>query len=257
MHATIPARGWHDTDCHFRSDSMNQYAQEVAALLQKRLDDLAGLLTSTPDRDSQLIVALFDRWLDSTTTFLVEYFGRYEAQRFLEVCDSGLIPRLTCAKRYAHFLIALKLEVQRHPELVLPRTALAPTVTREGIFFAGQQFDAFMKVQTIISSATASVYVIDNYISPDFIDMFTRVGQGISVQILTRSPDGATKQSAHKFNQQHGGLKIRLTQEFHDRFLIIDRRDYYHFGASIKDLGTKGFMFSRIEESTITRALQQ
>ncbi|HEY3162531.1 MAG TPA: hypothetical protein VGJ78_26415 [Vicinamibacterales bacterium] len=50
-------------------------------------------------------------------------------------------------------------------------------------------------------------------------------------------------------------MSVRLSNVFHDRFLIVDRTDYYHFGASIKDLGKRGFMFSKIEEPAIISAL--
>ena len=35
----------------------------------------------------------------------------------------------------------------------------------------------------------------------------------------------------------------------HDRFLIIDRAEIYHIGASIKDLGKKCFGFTRLEDT--------
>lgn len=72
---------------------------------------------------------------------------------------------------------------------------------------------------------------------------------------MTKKVSPVLKTKAAEFNKQYGGLYIRTSKEFHDRFVIIDNTDFYHFGASIKDLGNKGFMFSRIEEPEIIKNL--
>ncbi|MDE3034392.1 MAG: hypothetical protein KGJ14_00345, partial [Nitrospirota bacterium] len=59
------------------------------------------------------------------------------------------------------------------------------------------------------------------------------------------------------FNKPYGMLSVRTSDVFHDRFVIIDDRDFYHFGASIKDLGRRGFMFSRIEETLVVDELRK
>jgi len=79
----------------------------------------------------------------------------------------------------------------------------------------------------------------------------------VPVNILTKSVDPALKVAAIAFNKQYGGLAIRMSKAFHDRFVIIDNKDFYHFGASIKDVGKRGFMFSRIEEEHVIKAIQE
>lgn len=51
-------------------------------------------------------------------------------------------------------------------------------------------------------------------------------------------------------------VEVRVVEDFHDRFLVIDD-DSYHFGASFKDLGRRTFMFSKIEEPFILEALME
>ena len=50
------------------------------------------------------------------------------------------------------------------------------------------------------------------------------------------------------FNKQYAGLTVHYTTEFHDRFMIIDRKTLYHIGASIKDAGKKAFEISQIDD---------
>ena len=128
--------------------------------------------------------------------------------------------------------------------------------TSEGVFFRGEYYDAMRYVQRIISAANESITVIDNYVDENVLDLLSNKASTISVNILTKAVSSALKMAAIAFNKQYGGLSIRESNAFHDRFIIINESDYYHFGASIKDLGSKGFMFSRIEEPKVVRDLR-
>jgi hypothetical protein len=130
----------------------------------------------------------------------------------------------------------------------------APEVSQKGIFVAGQQFDALRAAQKIIDTATKSIQLIDGYVDEKTLDLFAGKPPGATVEILTKtySVKPALTAAAAAFNKQYGGLAIRTSGVFHDRFLIIDGTDVYHFGASIKGAGAKAFMFSRIEESLLT-----
>ena len=44
-------------------------------------------------------------------------------------------------------------------------------------------------------------------------------------------------------------LELAKTNKFHDRFIVIDNKELYHIGASIKDLGKKCFAISKIEDN--------
>lgn len=99
--------------------------------------------------------------------------------------------------------------------------------------------------------------MVDGYISDYVLDLLTIKKPEITVNILTytKTISPVLKTKATAFNKQYSNLSIRTSDAFHDRFLIIDEKDFYHFGASIKDLGNRGFMFSRIEEQKVINAL--
>ncbi len=128
-------------------------------------------------------------------------------------------------------------------------------VTREGLFFAGQYFDAIQRVGEIVSNAQKSIMIIDAYIDQKVLNLITTKNPNVKVGILTKDVTPALKTAAIAFNKQYGGLSIRRSIAFHDRFIVVDDIDFYHFGASIKDLGNRGFMFSRIEEPEIVKSL--
>lgn len=131
------------------------------------------------------------------------------------------------------------------------------TISKEGVFFAGQYFDALQKVTGILEYANTQIDIVDGYVSSDVLKLLTKKNSSVAVNILTKSVDPALKAEAIAFNKQYGKLAIRTSNSFHDRFIVIDNKDFYHFGASIKDVGKRVFMFSRIEEEDVIKAIQK
>ncbi len=129
-------------------------------------------------------------------------------------------------------------------------------VTNEGIFFSGQYYDAFRSAQRLIKTAKKRISIVDNYLSENILDMIADKPKNVNVDIMTRKVSPGLEAAAKAFNKQYGNLSIRKSGAFHDRFLIIDEQEYYHFGASIKDLGSRGTMFSRIEEPEVVKELE-
>jgi hypothetical protein len=130
------------------------------------------------------------------------------------------------------------------------------TITREGIFFKGQQYDAFKQIRDILNSAKSSITIIDGYVDDIILNMLESK-EKVKIKILTYPErEKSIKTAGTKFNEQYHNLEIRLSRDFHDRFVIIDDKDFYHFGASIKNLGERSFMFSLIEEPKIVEDLR-
>lgn len=130
-------------------------------------------------------------------------------------------------------------------------------VTREGIFFSGQHFDALRRITEILGAAQSSIVIVDGYVDEDVLNLLTTKDAKVEVRILTKDAPPALVIAARAFNKQYGRLSIHTSQAFHDRFVIMDDRDFYHFGASIKDAGSRGFMFSKIEESEVIDDLRK
>lgn len=55
----------------------------------------------------------------------------------------------------------------------------------------------------------------------------------------------------YAFNAQYGGLSVRVSGNFHDRYLVVDNKYVYLFGASLKDLGKKCFCAMKVENADI------
>lgn len=127
-------------------------------------------------------------------------------------------------------------------------TSLPP---KEGIFVEGQIYDAFDFVRGLILGAKTSIVLIDNYVNESVLTMLTDKQHDVEVSIYTRNVDETLRQAVEKFNRQYGGLQAHETKSIHDRFLIIDDKEIYLIGASLKDLGRKLFAFSKMEPRQI------
>jgi phage regulator Rha-like protein len=116
---------------------------------------------------------------------------------------------------------------------------------RQGIFFNGQVFDAFVFISKLIKTAKARIVLIDNYVDETTLQLFSGKNSAVSVKIYTKNINPKHLLAKDKFNQQHGSLDVTKFEDSHDRFIIIDN-EVYHFGASLKDLGKKWFAFSKL-----------
>ena len=119
---------------------------------------------------------------------------------------------------------------------------------KQKIFFKGQIWDSYELIIDIIKTAQSKIVIIDNYIDDTILKMIQKKNKNVEVIILTSQNCNITKLDIKKFNEQYGVLKIELTDKFHDRFIIIDNKELYHCGASLKDLGKKCFGINKIEE---------
>ena len=118
--------------------------------------------------------------------------------------------------------------------------------TKQGIFYNGQIFDAHSFVSDLIRDAKESIKLIDNYVDDTTLSLFSK-NQNITVTIYTHTLSKALKIDLEKYNKQYQTIEIKTNKNFHDRFLIIDNKEIYHIGASLKDLGKKVFAFSKMD----------
>ncbi len=122
---------------------------------------------------------------------------------------------------------------------------------KQGIFYDGQIFDAYVFISGLIKAAKKSIVLIDNYIDETVLTHFTKRRKNVKLAILTKNISEKLKLDVKKFNEQYQPMELKEFDKAHDRFLIIDEKIVYYFGASLKDLGKKWFAFSKMDISAI------
>ena len=144
-------------------------------------------------------------------------------------------------------VISLKHQVNNITKALEDKT----TKPVQGIFYDGQVFDAYRFVSDLIRSARNSIILIDNYIDDTVLTLFTKRKKQVSVTIYTKTISKQLSLDLKKFNQQYEPVVIKEFKNAHDRFLIIDDKEIYHIGASLKDLGKKLFAFSKFDSTAL------
>lgn len=117
---------------------------------------------------------------------------------------------------------------------------------KQGIFYDGQVFDAYVFVSDLIKSSKKSIVLIDNYVDESVLTLFSK-NQSIDISIYSKNISKQLKLDLKKYNSQYKPIELKPFTESHDRFMIIDEKEVYHFGASLKDLGKKWFAFSKFD----------
>ena len=150
-------------------------------------------------------------------------------------------------KGYAvnHRIDRLERKVVEHDQKfeLLIKTSLPP---REGIFYAGQIFDAYAFAADLVKSAKKSLILLDNYVDESVLLLLSKRDIGVKAEIVTRKISRQLQLDLAKHNAQYAPVALLQSAKFHDRFLLVDNTAY-HIGASLKDLGKKLFAFSKME----------
>jgi hypothetical protein len=120
----------------------------------------------------------------------------------------------------------------------------------KGIFFEGQIFDAYVFVADIIKKAKNNVILIDNYVDETVLTLLAKRTKSAEATIYTKNISKQLQLDVDKHNSQYPAITLKTFANSHDRFLIIDQKELYHLGASLKDLGKKWFAFSKMDSLT-------
>jgi hypothetical protein len=131
-------------------------------------------------------------------------------------------------------------------------THLIPT---QGVFFEGEVFDAYVLISKIICSAKKSIVLIDNYVDESVLVHLSKRKENVAVTLLTKTLSNQLLLDVEKANAQYPPIQVKLFTQSHDRFIILDQKEIYHLGASLKDLGRKWFAFSKLDQRSVQSML--
>lgn len=121
------------------------------------------------------------------------------------------------------------------------------------IYFDGQIYDAYSKIQEIFNRAKRELIIIDAYADYTILDIIKRLN--IHVIIITKKNNLLSKQDILKYNQQYHNLSVIYDNTFHDRYFILDNNIIYHCGASVNRIGYKTFSITLISDVSVCKML--
>ena len=125
------------------------------------------------------------------------------------------------------------------------------------VFYEGRHYEAYSFAKKLVRRAIKSIALVDGYCDDVTLDILLHKRGGVSVTIATVAKTPITATAIAKFNKQNPTLTINTTGVFHDRFLIIDGAELYHFGASLKNLGRQYCAVSKMDAAFIPSIMER
>ncbi|MGD9553048.1 MAG: ORF6N domain-containing protein [Arcobacteraceae bacterium] len=115
----------------------------------------------------------------------------------------------------------------------------------QGIFYDGQVYDAYSFINDLLKLAKSEIILIDNYVDDSVLTLLSKI-PNIQVTIYTNTVSKQLKLDYEKYQKQYNNIILKTFKNSHDRFIILDKKEIFHIGASLKDLGKKWFAFSKM-----------
>lgn len=202
--------------------------------------------SNTPFAFTEQGVAMLSAVLrsDIAVQVSIQIMNAFVEMRKLIANHSGLLQRMEG--------IELKqLETDQKFEQIFKALESKDLIPAQGVFFDSQVFDAYHLASKIIRSAKKHIVLIDNYIDENTLAHLAKKQKDVSVLLLTKTVSKQLNLDIKKANEQFGGFEAKQFDKSHDRFLVIDGKEVYHLGASLKDLGKKWFAFSKMDKSSL------
>ena len=128
------------------------------------------------------------------------------------------------------------------------------------VFFEGKHYDAYSFAKKLVRKAARKIVLVDGYCDDVTLDILAQKKGGVEVLVATAQKmidKHLTPVAVAKFNKQNPALSVKAVGAFHDRFLILDDKELYHFGASLKDLGRQYCAITKMDPVFIPSVLQR
>lgn len=234
--------------CHLFQRDVSVISRHIKNIFREEELDKEGNLQFLQIANSDRPVALYSLDVIISVGYRVKSIA---GTRFRQWASRVLKDYLLRGYAVNYRLERLERKVMKHDEQIafVLKTELPPI---QGVFYNGQLWDAYSLVAKLVARAEKTILLIDNWVDVGTLDLLAKKRQGVLAEVVTSPRGGKVAESdITKFNAQYGGLTVRTSSAFHDRFLILDDRELYLIGASLKDLGRKCFGFTQMDTSEI------
>ena len=194
-------------------------------------------------------IAMLSSVLRSETAIAVNIriMRAFTAMRRFAYDHAGLVQRVGA--------IELKqLETDKRIDTVfdaLDRGNLLPS----GILPAESEFDSMRYVSRLIESAQSEILLVDPYSDAVTLEVLSKKRPGVKVRLVCKDRGKPTPTEIAKFNRQYKGLSVTYSDNFHDRFLVIDNIELHGLGSSINCLGRRVASYTTRDAKEIAKLL--
>ena len=131
----------------------------------------------------------------------------------------------------------------------LDRSKLLPC----GVLPANSEYDSIRMVSRLIAQAKSELLIIDPYADVTLLDILSEKASGVTVRLICKDRGKPTRSEIEKFNRQYKGLTVEHSDDFHDRYILIDNAELHNLGSSINYLGCRVTNYSTSDPKEIKK----
>ena len=179
----------------------------------------------------------------------IQIMRAFTAMRRFIAANAQVFQRLEVIEHTQLSLAAHQEEADKKFEEIFRRLDDGSVTPKQGIFYDGQIFDAYVFITERVREAKKRIVLIDNYIDESVFTILDKRPKGAKAKVYTKNLTPQLALDLEKHNAQYAPIEVEPFDRSHDRFLCIDDT-VYHIGASLKDLGKKWFAFAKMELTT-------
>lgn len=179
----------------------------------------------------------------------IQIMRAFTAMRRFIAANAQVFQRLEVIEHTQLSLATHQEEADKKFEEIFRRLDDGSVTPKQGIFYDGQIFDAYVFITERVREAKRRIVLIDNYIDESVFTILDKHAKGVKAKIYTKNFTPQLSLDLEKHNAQYAPIEVEPFDRSHDRFLCIDDT-VYHIGASLKDLGKKWFAFAKMELTT-------
>lgn len=199
------------------------------------------------------------RWEDFTSDQIAKNISKKEADKFRKIRPNippGIKEDIYLISKYRDFLIAFKEEIQEHPEFVF---ADSKNIPHEISFIQqGDYYKAVRLISDILGQAKRSLTIIDRYLNDEILDFIPQGNTLTEIRLLIKKASPLFIKYAEAFNKEHKNLFVKISDVFHDRYIIVDSIKYWHLGSSLdRHIGIRQTIFMLINEPFLQNKLKE
>lgn len=190
-------------------------------------------------------------WLKSRHDYILDY---HREDQYGSVGANPVLPKLESPTAWANiptvamggFTPVDSIDISTPAEISVPNSY-------HTFMPAGSQHDAYVEIRRIVQQATGEILIVDSWVDDSLWPLLSNIPANCRIRVLTQNMKNDFRLEAKKFASQHKNtISVRQTTNYHDRFIVLDGKRCFHLGASIKDAGSKAFVFSEISSPKIT-----
>ena len=115
-------------------------------------------------------------------------------------------------------------------------------------FSKDQKYEVDKFLIKLFKNTSSSIIIVDNYLDENIFDFIDVIDNNVIIKFITSNEKLIFKRLFLSKREERGNMEVKINNESHNRYIVIDGVDVYSIDASINTIGKKDFMIHKVIE---------